>query len=51
MTTAIMIREPSFQLMPKIRFMPAPVPEILPMVKNRQARNSAAPTTPAPNLP
>ena len=40
-----MMTEPSFQLMPKIRFMPAPVPEMLPMVKNRQARKTAQPTT------
>ena len=31
--------------------MPAPVPEMLPMVKNRQARNSAMPTMMAPALP
>ena len=31
--------------------MPAPVPEMLPIVKKRQARNSATPTMPAPILP
>ena len=39
-----MIRAPSFQLMPKIRFMPAPLPEILPKVKNRQEKNRQIPT-------
>ena len=42
-----MIRAPSFQLMPKIRFMPAPVPDTFPRVKNRHDRNSAIPQNPA----
>ena len=41
-----MMAEPIFQSMPKIRFMPAPVPEILPIVKNRQERNTATLTMP-----
>ena len=45
-TTAIMMTEPIFQSMPKMRFIPAPVPEMLPIVKNRQERNMAQPTTP-----
>ena len=38
--------EPTFQFRPVIRFMPAPVPEMLPMVKNRQAAKVATLTTP-----
>ena len=48
---AIMMAEPIFQLMPNRSSMPAPVPEMLPMVKNRQARNRAMPTMGAPTLP
>lgn len=46
-----MIRAPAFQLMPKIRFMPAPLPEIFPKVKNRHARNRQTPTKAAAPLP
>ena len=45
-TTAIMMAEPIFQSRPKMRFIPAPVPEMLPIVKNRQERNMAQPTMP-----
>lgn len=41
-----MITEPTFQFRPKIRFMPAPVPEMLPMVKNKQAIKVATDTIP-----
>lgn len=33
------MRAPTFQLMPKMRFIPAPLPEILPKVKKRQEKN------------
>ena len=41
-----MIPEPIFQLIPVIRFIPAPVPEIFPIVKKRQDKNTATLTIP-----
>ena len=34
------MRAPTFQLMPKMRFIPAPLPEILPKVKKRQEKKT-----------
>ena len=46
-----MIREPNFQFIPNIKFIPAPVPDIFPIVKKRQERKTATPTIPAATGP
>ena len=42
--TPIMIIEPIFQLIPKIKLNPAPVPDIFPIVKNKQDKKVVIPT-------
>lgn len=48
---AIIMRAPTFQLMPKMRFIPAPLPEILPKVKKRQEKKRQIPTKAAAPFP
>ena len=45
------LAEKAVHKLPKTRFMPAPVPEIFPMVKKRQAKKVATPTNPEATLP